>query len=194
MTRTPEFTMPALDAAQRAQSEAMLASLRALIAARGGWIPFDEYLQQLHYAPGLGYYSAGAAKFGTAGDFTTAPELSGLFGACIARQCAPLLRGGGDLLELGAGSGALAEVLLTRLAALEALPDHYAILETSADLRERQQRRLARLPPALHARLQWLDRLPASGLGGVIPPNEGADPLPFPCFSVSAGGYAERGA
>ena len=185
--------MPALDAAQRAQSEAMLASLRARIAARGGWIPFDEYLEQLLYAPGLGYYSAGAAKIGAAGDFTTAPELSGLFGACIARQCAPLLRGGGDVLELGAGSGALAEVLLTRLAALEALPDHYAILETSADLRERQQQRLARLPSALHARLRWLDRLPASGLGGVILANEVADALPFQCFAVRAEGYTERG-
>ncbi len=185
--------MPALDAAQRAQSEAMLASLRALIAARGGWIPFDEYLQQLHYAPGLGYYSAGAAKFGPAGDFTTAPELSGLFGACIARQCAPLLRGGGDVLELGAGSGALAEVLLTRLAALEALPDQYAILETSADLRERQQQRLARLPSPLRSRLRWLDRLPPSGLSGVVLANEVADALPFQCFAVSAQGYAERG-
>lgn len=185
--------MPVLDAAQRAHSEVMLATLRIRIAARGGWIAFDEYLEQLLYAPGLGYYSAGAAKFGAAGDFTTAPELSELFGACIARQCAPLLRGGADLLELGAGSGALAEVLLTRLAALEALPEHYAILETSADLRERQQQRLARLPRALHARLHWLDRLPAAGLRGVILANEVADALPFQCFSVGAEGYAERG-
>jgi SAM-dependent MidA family methyltransferase len=185
--------MPALDAAQRAHSEAMLAWLRSHIEALGGWIPFDAYLEQLLYAPGLGYYSAGAAKLGAAGDFTTAPELSGLFGACIARQCAPLLRNGGDLLELGAGSGALAAALLTRLAALEALPDRYAILETSADLRERQQQRLARLPPALHARLRWLDRLPASGLCGVILANEVADALPFQCFAVRADGYAERG-
>src|ERR1700688_255142 len=149
MTRTPEFTMPALDAAQRAHSAALLALLRLRIEARGGWIPFDEYLEQLLYAPGLGYYSAGAAKFGAAGDYTTAPELSALFGACIARQCAPLLHSGGELLELGAGSGALAEVLLTRLAALEALPARYSILETSAELRERQQQRLTRLPPTL---------------------------------------------
>src|SRR5258708_37547490 len=107
MTRTPEFTMPALDAAQRAQSEAMLASLRARIAARGGWIPLDEDLEQLLYAPGLGYYSAGAAKIGAAGDFTTAPGLSGLFCAFIARPCAPLLRGGGDLLRLRARSRAV---------------------------------------------------------------------------------------
>ncbi len=189
MTRTPQFTMPALDAAQRTQS----AALRKVLAAGGGWIPFDEYLDLLLYAPGLGYYSAGAAKLGAAGDFTTAPELSGLFGACIARQCAPLLRDGGEVLELGAGSGALAEVLLARLAALGAAPDHYFILETSADLRQRQQQRLAQLPAGLHSRLRWLDRLPACGLRGLILANEVADALPFQCFAVTVDGFAERG-
>jgi SAM-dependent MidA family methyltransferase len=193
MTRTPQFTMPALDAAQRAQSAALREVLAERIEAGGGWIPFDEYLDLLLYAPGLGYYSAGAAKLGAAGDFTTAPELSGLFGACIARQCAPLLRGGGEVLELGAGSGALAEVLLARLAALGVAPDHYFILETSADLRQRQQQRLAQLPPELHSRLRWLDRLPAGGLRGLILANEVADALPFQCFAVTADGFAERG-
>jgi SAM-dependent MidA family methyltransferase len=193
MTRTPDFTMPALDAAQHAQSAALRKVLLERIGACGGWIPFDEYLDLLLYAPGLGYYSAGAAKLGAAGDFTTAPELSGLFGACIARQCVPLLHGGGDVLELGAGSGALAGVLLTRLAALGAAPDHYFILETSADLRERQQQRLGQLPPGLHSRLRWLDRLPAGGLRGVILANEVADALPFQCFAVTADGFAERG-
>ena len=193
MTRTPQFTMPALDAAQRAQSAALRKVLAERIEAGGGWIPFDEYLDLLLYAPGLGYYSAGAAKLGAAGDFTTAPELSGLFGACIARQCAPLLRGGGEVLELGAGSGALAEVLLARLAALGAAPDHYFILETSADLRQRQQQRLAQLPAGLHSRLRWLDRLPACGLRGLILANEVADALPFQCFAVTVDGFAERG-
>ena len=131
--------MPALEAAQRTQVAAMRAALRRRIAERGGWIAFDEYLEQVLYAPGLGYYSAGAVKFGAAGDFSTAPEISPLFGACVARQCAPLLRGGGELLELGAGTGALAEVLLLRLAAAAALPDRYFILEVSADLRDRQR-------------------------------------------------------
>ncbi|HMI36146.1 MAG TPA: SAM-dependent methyltransferase [Steroidobacteraceae bacterium] len=185
--------MPALDAAQRAQSAALRKVLAERIEAGGGWIPFDEYLDLLLYAPGLGYYSAGAAKLGAAGDFTTAPELSGLFGACIARQCAPLLRGGGEVLELGAGSGALAEVLLARLAALGVAPDHYFILETSADLRQRQQQRLGQLPPELHSRLRWLDRLPAGGLRGLILANEVADALPFQCFAVTADGFAERG-
>ncbi len=193
MTRTPQFTMPALDAAQRTQSAALRKVLAERIEAGGGWIPFDEYLDLLLYAPGLGYYSAGAAKLGVAGDFTTAPELSGLFGACIARQCAPLLRDGGEVLELGAGSGALAEVLLARLAALGAAPDHYFILETSADLRQRQQQRLAQLPAGLHSRLRWLDRLPACGLRGLILANEVADALPFQCFAVTVDGFAERG-
>src|SRR5258705_2792808 len=185
MTRTPQFTMPALDAAQRAQSAALRKVLAERIEAGGGWIPFDEYRDLLLYAPGLGYYSAGAAKLGAAGDFTTAPELSGLFGACIARQCAPLLRGGGEVLELGAGSGALAEVLLARLAALGAAPDHYFILETSADLRQRQQQRLGQLPPELHSRLRWLDPLPARGLRGLILANEVPHPPPFPCLAVT---------
>lgn len=185
--------MPGLNAAQLAQAAAVRAALRSALAARGGWLPFDEYLQQVLYAPGLGYYSAGAAKLGAAGDFTTAPELSPLFGGCVARQCAPLLRDGGDLLELGAGTGALAATLLLRLDALGALPEHYDILEISADLRARQQERLRRLPPALQARLRWLDALPEQPLRGVILANEVADALPFQCFAVTADGYVERG-
>ena len=185
--------MPELDAAQRAHAAAVLAGLCARISERGGWIGFDEYLEQVLYAPGLGYYSAGAAKFGAAGDFTTAPELSPLFGACVARAVAPLLAGGRDLLELGAGSGALAKVLLLRLDELGALPERYLILEVSADLRERQHALLRALPPPLYARVQWLDTLPRRALRGVILANEVADALPFQCFTVTADGYAERG-
>ena len=145
------------------------------------------------YEAGLGYYSAGAAKFGAAGDFVTAPELSPLFGACVARACAPLLAGGGELLELGAGSGALAESVLRRLAELNALPSRYGILEVSADLRERQRTRLDALPRDLRTRLHWLDALPTKPLRGVIIANEVADALPFQCFAVTESGYAERG-
>src|SRR5258706_14340762 len=111
MTCRQQFTMPALDAAQRTQSAALRKVLAERIEAGGGWIPFDEYLDLLLYAPGLGYYSAGAAKLGAAGDFTTPPPPSGLFGARIARHCAPLPRGGGGGLELRGGGGALAQVL-----------------------------------------------------------------------------------
>ena len=185
--------MPALDPAQRAQADAVLAAVRARLAAHDGWLAFDDYLELVLYAPGLGYYSAGATKFGAAGDFTTAPELSPLFGACVARQCAPLLRAGGTLLELGAGSGALAAQLLVTLARLDALPERYAILEVSAELRARQQQRLAALPAALRVRLHWLDRLPAQRLRGVILANEVADAVPFQCFSATTSGFAERG-
>ncbi len=189
----PAITMPEPDAAQRAHSAAVLARLRALISARGGWIAFDEFLELVLYAPALGYYSAGAAKFGAAGDFITAPELSALFGACVARACAPLLAGGGDILELGAGSGVLARALLLRLDELGVLPQRYCILEVSAELRERQHALLRALPPPLYARVQWLDAPPRGALRGVILANEVADALPFRCFTVTDGGYAERG-
>jgi SAM-dependent MidA family methyltransferase len=193
MTPMPEITMPAPDAAQRQHSAAVSAALRQRLAERGGWIGFDEYLELVLYAPGLGYYSAGAAKLGAAGDFITAPELSPLFGGCIARYCVPWLRSGADLLELGAGTGALAETLLLRLGTLGALPRRYYILEISADLRARQRERLRALPPELYARLHWLEALPQRTLNGVILANEVADALPFQCFSVSARGCAERG-
>lgn len=193
MTPTPEITMPVLDAAQRQHMTAVCDAVRAQIAARGGWLSFDEYLELVLYAPGLGYYSAGAAKLGSAGDFITAPELSPLFGACIARQCAPLLRGGGEVLELGAGTGALAATVLLKLAALDALPAHYSVLEISADLRARQHSRLQQLPRELAARVRWLDAPPQSAWRGVILANEVADALPFKCFEATAGAYCERG-
>jgi SAM-dependent MidA family methyltransferase len=193
---TPEPQAPTLqpDAAQREQLAAVRASLGRFISGHGGWIGFDEYLEQVLYAPGLGYYSAGATKFGAAGDFITAPELSRLFGSCIARQCAPFLReSGAMLLELGAGSGALAEVLLARLEAQGALPERYLILETSAGLRARQRERLAQLPPRLRQRIEWLDALPPRPLRGVIFANEVADALPFQCFAAREGGFDEWG-
>ncbi len=151
------------------------------------------------YAPGLGYYSAGSAKFGAAGDFITAPELGSLFGHCVARQCAPLLQqlraggAGADLLELGAGSGRLAVDILTRLATLDALPDRYLILEVSAELRARQQARLASLPAGLQQRVSWLDTLPAVELRAVVLANEVADALPFKRCVVGDGTFSELG-
>jgi len=170
--------------------------LQRVAAERGGWLRFDDYLQQVLYAPGLGYYSAGATKLGAAGDFTTAPELAPLFGYCVARQCAPLLRQLGpaaDILELGAGSGRLAAAVLTRLATLGALPRRYLILEVSADLRARQQRLLESLPEALRVRIEWLDALPATPINGVMLANEVADALPFQRFEVGVIGPMSQG-
>lgn len=162
--------------------------IHARIAAAGGVIPFAEFMALALYAPGLGYYSAGARKFGAGGDFTTAPEISPLFGRCLARQCREVLAvTGGSILEFGAGTGALAATVLESLAAVGALPERYLILEVSADLRARQQERLERLPPALARRVSWLDRLPDSPLSGVLLANEVLDALPCERFVVRGG-------
>ncbi len=180
-----------------AQALRTCAAVRALLdealTARGGWLSFDEYLRIVLYAPGAGYYSAGSVKFGRAGDFVTAPELSALFGRCVSRQCAEVLRGGDDVLEFGAGSGVLAATILESLDELGCLPEHYYILEVSADLRQRQQQRLAQLPQRLSARCRWLERLPASPISGVVLANEVADALPFRRFAVDGQRYLERG-
>jgi SAM-dependent MidA family methyltransferase len=124
----------------------------------------------------------------------TAPELSGLYARCLASQCAPVLRAvGGDVLELGAGTGRLAAGVLTRLAELEQLPRHYYILEVSADLRGRQSETLEGLPAALRSRVAWLDALPATPITGVVLANEVADALPFQRFVIDAEALYQRG-
>ena len=109
-------TLPVPTGAQKAHLEAVRAHVVEIVGRAGGWLAFDDYLREVLYAPGIGYYSAGAVKLGADGDFVTAPELSDLFGRCLARQLAPILGSHGQLLELGAGSGALAAVLLPVLA------------------------------------------------------------------------------
>ncbi len=194
MSGDAHSTLPALSPDQAQHSAAVVRGVAAAIAARGGWIPFDEYLRLVLYAPGLGYYSAGSVKFGPAGDFVTAPELSDLFSRCVANQCAPVLETlGGDLLELGAGSGQMAAGVLARLAELGCLPGCYYILEVSAELRARQQAVLASSPPELRSRIVWLERLPARPIDGVVLANEVADALPFRRFAIEAGEALECG-
>lgn len=120
-------------------------------------------------------------------DFTTAPEISPLFGQTLASACAEILRAPqADLLEFGPGSGRLAASLLTELARLDALPRHYYLLEPSPSLRQRQTRMLhAQLPPNLAQRLVWLERLP-DPFRGVILANEVLDALPVELFEVTA--------
>ena len=145
------------------------------------------------YAPGLGYYSAGSVKLGPGGDFVTAPEVSDLFSRCVARQCAQALGGGGEILELGAGTGRMAAAILESLAAGGTLPERYAILEVSADLSQRQRERLARLPRELRDRVVWLDRLPERPIQGVILANEVLDALPCRRFVLTGGAVRELG-
>src|SRR5271155_4006000 len=165
------------------------------ISASGGWLSFERFMDLTLYAPGLGYYSAGAHKLGAGGDFTTAPEVSSLFGACIARQCAEISSalGGGSLLEIGAGSGRLAADILSRLQTLGALPDSYRILEISADLRERQRRHLEQYLPHLLGRVQWLDQPPQEPFDGIVLANEVLDALPVARFRRHRGNVEELG-
>ena len=169
--------------------------LRREIVAAGGWIPFEQYMDLALYAPGLGYYSAGARKLGAGGDFTTAPEVSNLFGACVAQQCAEVLKEieGGVILEAGAGTGRLAVDILTRLEALGRLPLRYLILEVSADLRERQRALIAARLPTFAARVEWLDAPPCRSLEGVILANEVLDALPVARFRWGSAGCEELG-
>ena len=169
--------------------------LAAEINAAGGWLSFERFMDLALYAPGLGYYSGGAEKLGEGGDFTTAPEVSRLFGACVAVQCAEVLRSlrAGSVLEIGAGSGRLAGDLLARLESLGQLPEHYWILEVSADLRRRQREHLEkRLPQLLH-RVQWLDRPPEESFDGVILANEVLDALPVARFRWHPSAVEELG-
>ncbi len=187
--------LPAPDPDAAAHGERMLAHLRRRIEAAGGALTFEQYMHEALYAPGLGYYSAGAAKLGAAGDFVTAPELGPLFAGCIGRHAAALLErlGGGDVLELGAGTGALAAGVLETLAGLGALPRRYLILEPSPELRARQQARLGGLAPPLGGRVTWLEALPEGGIRGLILANEVADALPVARVRSRAGTLKELG-
>ncbi len=195
MTRSASRSiLPALSPGEAEQSAAVANLIREQIQAAGGTVTFESFMEAALYAPGYGYYSAGAAKIGAAGDFVTAPEVSDLFGRCVARQCAQVLsETGGEILELGAGTGRLAATLLEALSTLGALPERYAILEVSADLAERQRAHLQKLPPALRERVVWLDRLPDKALRGVILANEVLDALPFNRITLRDGAMLELG-
>lgn len=189
MPPSPPVPLPSPSPEAAAHSARLVARIRADIAAAGGAIPFERYMELVLYAPGLGYYAAGAQKLGAAGDFVTAPELTPLFGRCLARQCVELLErlDGGELLEVGAGSGAMAAELLAECAALGAAPRRYRILERSPELRERQRATLAARVPALAGRVEWLERLPAQGWRGVAVANELLDAFAVRRFRLREG-------
>ncbi len=178
--------LPAPSPEALAHSERLVAFIREEIDAAGGCLGFDRFMELALYAPGLGYYSAGSCKFGEAGDFVTAPELSPLFSRCLAHQCAEVLAviDGGAILEFGAGSGVMAADLLADLEASDALPSKYYILELSADLRARQQETLREKVPQLLERIIWLDGLPEAGFRGVVLANEVLDAMPVHRFRV----------
>jgi len=192
MQQEPNMSLPAVDAASASHSARVADHIRQQIADAGGQISFAEYMHHALYAPGLGYYSAGATKFGEAGDFVTAPEISPIFAGVLARQCAEVFASldRPSLLEVGAGSGRLACDLLKKLAELDALPERYVILEVSADLRDRQSALLENEVPDLIGRVSWLDQFPES-LSGVIVANEVIDALPVERFAIRADGISQ---
>ncbi|NND59003.1 MAG: SAM-dependent methyltransferase [Gammaproteobacteria bacterium] len=165
-----------------------------VIDADGGWIGFDRYMHEVLYAPGLGYYTAGAVKLGDDGDFTTAPELSPLYSRTLASQCAQILlaTGGDTIVEPGAGSGVMAAHILASLAEIDAAPHKYLIVEPSPDLQQRQQQTIASLAPEQLDCVQWCDRPPQS-VSGLLVANEVLDALPFERFVVTENGVKSLG-
>ncbi|OFZ67440.1 MAG: hypothetical protein A2V79_03945 [Betaproteobacteria bacterium RBG_16_56_24] len=186
-------TLPLPSAEAQAHSARLVESIRRDITAQGGWISFARYMDLALYAPGLGYYTAGAHKFGATGDFITAPELSSLFGRTLARQVAEIMsHSAPHILELGAGSGKLAADMLAELELLGSLPDRYSILEVSADLRARQQELIRERLPHLPDRMRWLDALPEKFSGAIVA-NEVLDALPVHLVHWRDSAISERG-
>lgn len=187
-------TLAAPDRAAQQHSDKLKQQITDAISEQGGWISFADYMQHCLYQPGLGYYSAGSHKLGPAGDFTTAPETSSLFGRALATHIADA---GAQLenyevLEFGAGSGRLALAVLEQLARLNCLPQRYLILETSADLQQRQQQLIARENPALASRVAWLSTMPEH-FTGVILANEVADAMPVHLLTFTENNVSEQG-
>ncbi len=191
MPRPPAVPAPEPDALEA--SRALVARITLAIDAAGGWISFADYMQHALYAPGLGYYSGGAQKFGGAGDFVTAPTLGPLFAQTLAAQVAELLaHGAPEILEFGAGGGELASDLLAELARQGCAVERYSILEPSAGLAERQRATIAERAPQSAGRVVWLDRLPEN-FRGVMLANEVVDAMPVQLVAWRDEGIFERG-
>jgi SAM-dependent MidA family methyltransferase len=172
--------LPSPDARALAASRALLERIGAELGRAGNWISFARYMELALHEPGLGYYAGGARKFGPGGDFVTAPELTPLFGRTLARQVAEILRPGEAILEFGAGSGALADALTSELPGVK-----YEILETSSELKQRQQQLLGK-------RARWLEQLPRK-FRGVMIANEVVDAMPVHAVTWTSAGLMERG-
>ena len=187
------MTLPPPSPEAAAHSRDLVVAITREIGLAGGWISFARFMELALYAPGLGYYAAGARKFGAAGDFVTAPEMTPCFGRALAVQVAQVMAGSAPfVLEVGAGSGRLAADLLLELEQRGALPERYDILDLSADLRERQQATIAAAAPHLLARVNWLDRLP-DAFSGVVVANELLDAMPAHVVAWREDGIFERG-
>lgn len=185
---------PPLTTETSARVEEIVTLLRQSITRAGGSISFADYMEMALYAPGLGYYTGGLQKFGERGDFITAPEISPLFGRCMAKQIAEILSTleNGEILEVGAGTGVLAVELLATLDELQILPHRYLILELSSELRIRQEETLAARLPHWLDRVEWRTDLPEAGWEGVVIGNEFLDALPVHRFALTEQGIMEQ--
>ena len=193
MTLAADPVLPPPSDEAAAHSREVAEHIATAILDAGGWIPFDRYLELALYAPGLGYYAAGSRKFGPEGDFVTAPEISPMFARCLAMQAKQVLDAtGGDILELGPGSGVLAADLFAELKALGAPARNYFLLEVSPDLRQRQHALLAERHPQDLGRFTWIDSLPVQ-FRGVVLANEVLDVVPFSLVRRGGGELTERG-
>jgi SAM-dependent MidA family methyltransferase len=176
----------------QAHSAHLTQVIQTYIQQKGGWISFAEFMQKALYEPGLGYYVAGARKFGAEGDFVTAPEISPAFSQCLARQCQQVLDAASSILEFGAGTGVMAADILLALEKQQSLPKHYFILEISPDLQQRQQETLQQKCPHLFERVCWLSALPTE-FEGVVLANEVLDAMPVHLFEMHDGEVLEKG-
>ena len=180
-------SLPVPDADAQAHSARVVAHIRDEIARSGGFIPFERYMALALYAPSLGYYVAGARRFGAAGDFVTGPELTPLYGAALVRQLRPILDATEhhEIVELGAGSGALAASILD---ALGDAPIRYRILEVSPSLRAEQRATIETRGDSV----EWIERLPAT-IDGIVLLNEVLDAVPPKLIAHRDGQWLERG-
>lgn len=193
MPPSAETALPAPPPEALAHSSELAERIAQRIAQEGDWVPFSKFMEMALYEPRLGYYAAGARKFGEGGDFVTAPEISDVFAKCLALQARQVLaKTGGDILELGPGSGVLAADMFEELLAHKVLPERYLLLEVSPDLRERQRKLLAFRFPQHIGRFVWLDSLPQKITGFVIA-NEVLDVVPCSMVHRTDGRLLERG-
>ena len=176
------------------RSQLLIQSIKSRCDQADGWIRFSEFMDIALYQPGLGYYSGGLQKFGHRGDFITAPEVSPLFGQCLAGQVAEVLQNFKAVsdkktfvIEFGAGSGILAVDLLLQLEKLDSLPDKYYILELSVELQLRQKETIDKKAAHLLGRVKWLEQLPDDVSNAVVIANEVLDAMPVECFRVNEG-------
>ncbi len=175
-------------------NQALIQLIRDKIKENNGFLPFDRYMELALYAPNLGYYSAGSQKFGQAGDFITAPEMTPIFSQCLANQAIEIFEKTNlpaHFLEFGAGSGKMAVDLLVYLEKQQILPKSYTILELSADLKQRQQTLVQQQSPAIQKIVKWIDCLPTEKFKGIILANELLDAMPVSLFKTTEKGCLE---